>query len=74
MPYTSRSEVGAIPVLRLAANPDLRRLTGRFFDRCRVAPDVADPAPAEAFWAECEELTEAPHHVEESGTATLSVC
>lgn len=65
-PAFVRPEVGAIPVLRLAANPDLRHLTGRFFDRCRVAPDVADPALAQTFWAACEGLTEAPNHAEET--------
>lgn len=52
-----RPEVGAIPVLRLAAHPDLAGTTGRFFDRCHAAPDVADPALAQAFWAACEEMT-----------------
>jgi membrane protease YdiL (CAAX protease family) len=51
-----RPEVGAIPVLRLAADPDLPDVSGRFFDRCRRAPDVADPALAQAFWAACEQM------------------
>ena len=56
-PAFVRPEVGAIPVLRLAAHPDLARMTGRFFDRCHLAPDVADPAHAQAFWAACEDMT-----------------
>jgi len=56
-PAFVRAEVGAIPVLRLAAQPDLPRVTGRFFDRCHLAPDVADPALARTFWAACEEMT-----------------
>jgi NADPH2:quinone reductase len=52
-----RPEVGAIPVLRLAAHPDLQHVTGRFFDRCHEATDVADPALAQAFWAACEDIT-----------------
>ncbi len=56
-PAFVRPEVGAIPVLRLAAHPDLRQFTGRYFNRCRLAPDVADPALAQAFWAACEDMT-----------------
>jgi NAD(P)-dependent dehydrogenase (short-subunit alcohol dehydrogenase family) len=56
-PAFVRPEVGGIPVLRLAAHPDLQHMTGRFFDRRCVAPDVADPALARAFWAACEEMT-----------------
>jgi NAD(P)-dependent dehydrogenase (short-subunit alcohol dehydrogenase family) len=56
-PAFVRPEVGAIPVLRLAAHPDLAQVTGRFFDRCHQAPDVADPALARTFWAACEGLT-----------------
>ena len=56
-PAFVRPEVGAIPVLRLAAHPHLGRVTGRFFDRCHLAPDVADPALARDFWARCEEMT-----------------
>jgi NAD(P)-dependent dehydrogenase (short-subunit alcohol dehydrogenase family) len=52
-----RPEVGAIPVLRLAARPDVAQVTGRFFDRCHLAPDVADAALARRFWAACEEMT-----------------
>jgi hypothetical protein len=40
-------------VLRLAAHPHLGSVTGRFFDRCHLAPDVADTAPAQDFWAAC---------------------
>jgi len=56
-PAFVRPEVGAIPVLRLAAHPDLAHLTGRFFNRCHLAPDVADPALAHAFWAAGEDMT-----------------
>ena len=56
-PAFVRPEVGAIPVLRLAAHPHLGRVTGRFFDRCHLAPDVADAALAQEFWATCEEMT-----------------
>ncbi len=56
-PAFVRAEVGAIPVLRLAAHPDLQHMTGRFFDRCHVAPDAADPALAQTFWAACEDMT-----------------
>jgi NAD(P)-dependent dehydrogenase (short-subunit alcohol dehydrogenase family) len=56
-PAFVRAEVGAIPVLRLAAHPELAQVTGRFFNRCRLAPDAADPALARGFWAACEEMT-----------------
>jgi retinol dehydrogenase-12 len=53
-----RPEVGAIPVLRLAAHPDLQPLSGRFFDRCHAAPDVADPVIARRVWTTFEGLTD----------------
>jgi retinol dehydrogenase-14 len=56
-PAFVRPEVGAIPVLRLAAHPNVSHLTGRFFDRCQVAPDAADPDEARSFWKACEDLT-----------------
>jgi NAD(P)-dependent dehydrogenase (short-subunit alcohol dehydrogenase family) len=56
-PAFVRPEVGAIPVLRLAAHPDLPRQTGRYFDRCHLAPDAADPTLARAFWEACEGMT-----------------
>jgi hypothetical protein len=56
-PAFVRPEVGAIPVLRLAAHPNLGRVTGRFFDRCHLAPDVADAALAQEFWTACAEMT-----------------
>lgn len=56
-PAFVRAEVGAIPVLRLAAQPAPPRVTGRFFDRCHQAPDAADPELARSFWAACEEMT-----------------
>ena len=52
-----RAEVGAIPALRLAARPDMVQSSGRFFDRCRLAPDRADPLLARAFWTACEDMT-----------------
>ncbi len=55
-PAFVRPEVGAIPVLRLAAHPDLPHVTGRFFNRCHPAPDVADRALAHTFWAACEDM------------------
>jgi hypothetical protein len=42
---------------RLAAHPDLGRMTGRFLDRCIIGPDVADQTLAQGFWAACEEMT-----------------
>ena len=56
-PAFVRPEVGAIPVLRLAAHPDVRHLTGRYFNRCDLAPDVADAQAARAFWTACEDMT-----------------
>ena len=56
-PAFVRPEVDAIPVLRLAAHPNLGGVTGRFFDRCHLAPDVADAALAQEFWTTCEEMT-----------------
>jgi NAD(P)-dependent dehydrogenase (short-subunit alcohol dehydrogenase family) len=56
-PAFVRPEVGAIPVLKLAAHPDVRHMTGRFFDRCTLESDVADPVLAQGFWAACEEMT-----------------
>jgi NAD(P)-dependent dehydrogenase (short-subunit alcohol dehydrogenase family) len=52
-----RAEIGAAPVLRLAADPDVRGVSGRFFDRFRAAPDAPDPALAAAFWKALEALT-----------------
>jgi len=56
-PVFVRAEVGAIPVLRLTAQRDLEQATGRFFNRCEPAPDVADPALARRFWDVCEQMT-----------------
>jgi NAD(P)-dependent dehydrogenase (short-subunit alcohol dehydrogenase family) len=56
-PAFVRPEIGAIPVLRLAVHPDVQQVTGRFFNRCRLAPDVADTAIAQRFWAACEDMT-----------------
>jgi len=57
-PACVRPEIGAIPVLRLAAQPDMRHMTGRFFNRCRLEPDVADSANAVQFWTACEDMTD----------------
>lgn len=59
-PAFVRPEVGAIPVVRLAAHPDLRSLTGRFFDRCRLEHDIANPALARSFWGACEKMIGEP--------------
>jgi hypothetical protein len=32
-------------------------VTGRFFNRCEPAPDVADRALARGFWDVCERMT-----------------
>lgn len=56
-PAFVRAEVGAIPVLRLATHPDMSAWSGRFFDRCQLAPDVPEPRIAEAFWQTGEDLT-----------------
>jgi hypothetical protein len=55
-PAFIRAKVGVIPALRLATHADMRRLTGLFFGRCQLAPDVADPELAETFWAAREEM------------------
>lgn len=52
-----RPEVGAIPVLRLAAHPEMSRVTGRFYNRCHLTPDTADPVLAKEFWHACEQMT-----------------
>jgi NAD(P)-dependent dehydrogenase (short-subunit alcohol dehydrogenase family) len=52
-----RAEVGAIPVVRLAADPNVRHLTGRFFDHCRVTADTPNADNARTFWRACEEMT-----------------
>ncbi len=56
-PAFVRPELGAIPVLRLAAHPCPAVPTGRFLDRCRLTSDVADPQVAHTFWTACEEMT-----------------
>lgn len=56
-PAFVRPEVGAIPVLRVAADPEFAGPTGRFFDRCTLTADRADAAEAAAFWDACERLT-----------------
>jgi NAD(P)-dependent dehydrogenase (short-subunit alcohol dehydrogenase family) len=49
-----RAEIGAMPVVRLAAVPVLPAVTGRFFNRYSLAADVPDAREAQAFWATCE--------------------
>ena len=56
-PVFVRPEVGAMPVLRLAAHPNPSDATGKFFDRCQLTPDVADVELARTFWAACEDMT-----------------
>lgn len=55
-PGFMRAEVGALPVLRLAGLPTLSGVSGRFFNRYRLAADVSEPQEAQAFWAACEEM------------------
>lgn len=79
-PVFVRPEVGAIPVLRLASQPDVEQMTGRFFNRCRAAPDAADVALAQRFWDACEAMTGEPSRAmslrpidqEEKMTATIT--
>jgi NAD(P)-dependent dehydrogenase (short-subunit alcohol dehydrogenase family) len=72
-PAFVRPEVGAIPVLRLAAQPDLQHVSGRFFNRCHVAPDVAEPALARRFWDACEAMTgDAVHSVSTANPARIA--
>lgn len=52
-----RAEVGAIPVLRLAAQPGIAGQSGRFFDRFSLAADAPDPEMAQEFWRACESMT-----------------
>ncbi|MEZ5294028.1 MAG: SDR family NAD(P)-dependent oxidoreductase [Vicinamibacterales bacterium] len=54
-----RPEVGAIPVLRLAARPEVAGWSGRFFDRCTLARDRENPAIAAAVWHAFESFTAA---------------
>ncbi|MBI4886265.1 MAG: SDR family NAD(P)-dependent oxidoreductase [Acidobacteria bacterium] len=68
-PAFVRPEVGAIPALRLAAHPDGPHQTGRYFDRCHLAPDVANAALARAFWTACEDMTGAARSVGEMARA-----
>ena len=56
-PAFVRAEVGAIPVLRLAAHPAIGAQSGRFFNRCTAAPDAPDPTLAQEFWRRCEAMT-----------------
>jgi hypothetical protein len=50
-------DFGGKLVSPMTAQPNMPRLTGRFLDRCQVAPDGADPMRAMAFWAACEQMT-----------------
>jgi NAD(P)-dependent dehydrogenase (short-subunit alcohol dehydrogenase family) len=67
-PAFVRAEVGAIPVLRLAAQPYLPEATGRFVVRCRLEPDVADPRLAVRFWSACEAMTDGWRDVAQPST------
>lgn len=71
-PAFVRAEVGAIPVLRLAAHPNISKWSGRFFDRCQLAPDVPEPGIAEAFWQTCEDLTGARWQTERDVASTTT--
>ena len=51
---------GAAPVVRLASDPDLRNVSGRYFDRLREARSAAesyDLGLAQRLWSVCERLT-----------------
>jgi hypothetical protein len=50
-----RGELGALPVLRLAARPVLDA-SGAFFDRFRQVAGGPDPQLAAALWRACEDL------------------
>ncbi len=52
-----RAEIGAAPALRLAAHPALGDVSGRFFDRFRLAPDAPDRRLAAGLWTTLETLT-----------------
>jgi NAD(P)-dependent dehydrogenase (short-subunit alcohol dehydrogenase family) len=58
-PRVMRAELGALPVLRLAALPFEQLPSGRFFDRFTLDEELPDPAFAQAFFAACEKLTQA---------------
>jgi NAD(P)-dependent dehydrogenase (short-subunit alcohol dehydrogenase family) len=59
-PAFVRSELGAAPVVRLAADPALEPVSGRFFDRFALRADAPPRALAAGFWAACEAMTGAP--------------
>ncbi len=51
---------GAAPIVRLASDPDLQDVSGRYFDRLREARSSAesyDVGVAQRLWSECERLT-----------------
>lgn len=51
---------GAAPIVRLAADPDLRDVSGRYFDRlaeARSAAESYDVGLAKRLWSTCENLT-----------------
>jgi NAD(P)-dependent dehydrogenase (short-subunit alcohol dehydrogenase family) len=56
-PAFVRPEVGVIPVLRLAAHPGPRHVTGRFLYTFQFTPDVAEPTQARTLVSACEEMT-----------------
>ena len=52
-------EFGAAPIVRLAASPDLRDVSGRYFDRLEEAPSSRasyDVDSAKRLWDTCERL------------------
>lgn len=54
---------GAAPIVRLAADPNLRDVTGKYFDRFRERPSAActyDRDTQRRLWEESERLTGAP--------------
>jgi len=60
--FLNRPETGAAPVVRLAADSDLREVSGRYFDRFREAhsaPESYDENLAQRLWSVCEALAKA---------------
>jgi NAD(P)-dependent dehydrogenase (short-subunit alcohol dehydrogenase family) len=56
-PMFVRVELGALPVVRLAAEPvPPMAASGQFFDRFAVTSDAADPALTARLWNKCREL------------------
>ncbi|HEU5473484.1 MAG TPA: SDR family NAD(P)-dependent oxidoreductase [Actinophytocola sp.] len=51
------TETGARPVLRLATDPGLAGVSGRYFDVDTETPPPGDPEPAQRLWDQALELT-----------------